>query len=131
MKSEIKQEQDGSYTLSVNLKLEGSMLEMEEHIQEMVNELGLKAALEALRKFDADGTPIQLKGQTLTSKGAKKKVPNAIRARRNRTPGLSIQPGRTSLYPIGKRWPYHRQSHATFCQNAELEICQHGWRTGL
>ena len=73
MKSEIKQEQDGSYTLSVNLKLEGSMLEMEEHIQEMVNELGLKATLEALRKFDADGRPIQLKGKTLTSKGAQKK----------------------------------------------------------
>ena len=73
MKSEIKQEQDGSYTLSVNLKLEGSMLEMEEHIQEMVNELGLKATIEALRKFDADGTPIQLKGKTLTSKGTQKK----------------------------------------------------------
>lgn len=73
MKSEIKQEQDGSYTLSVNLKLEGSMLEMEERIQEMANELGLKATLEALRKFDADGTPIQVKGQTLTSKGPQKK----------------------------------------------------------
>lgn len=73
MKSEIKQEPDGSYTLSVNLKLEGSMLEMEEHIQEMANELGLKATLEALRKFDADGAPIQFKGQTLTSKGAQKK----------------------------------------------------------
>ena len=73
MKSEIKQESDGSYTVSVNLKLEGSMLEMEEHIQDMVNELGLKATMEALRKFDTDGTPIQLKGQTLTSKGGQKK----------------------------------------------------------
>lgn len=73
MKSEIKQEQDGSYTVSVNLHLEGSMLEMEEHIQEMANELGLKATLEALRKFDADGRPIQIKGQTLSSKGPQKK----------------------------------------------------------
>lgn len=73
MKSEIKQEEDGSYTVSVNLKLEGSMLEMEEHIQDMVNELGLKATKEALRKFDTDGTPIQFKGKTLTSKGAQKK----------------------------------------------------------
>jgi hypothetical protein len=74
MKSEIKQEEDGSYTLLVNLKLEGSMLEMEDHIQEMVNELGLKATLAALRKFDTDGNAIQVKGKTLTSKGLKKKA---------------------------------------------------------
>ncbi len=73
MKSKIKEEKDGSYTVSVNLNLAGSMLEMEEQIQEMVNEVGLKATLEALRKFDTDGTPIQLKGERLSSKGSQKK----------------------------------------------------------
>ena len=39
----------------------------------LVNELGLKATLEALRKFDTDGRPIELKGQSLSSKGSQKK----------------------------------------------------------
>ncbi len=73
MKREIREEADGSITLSVNFKLEGSMLEMEEHIQQMVNEMGLKATLKALEKFDADGTPIIVGGKALTSKGKVKK----------------------------------------------------------
>jgi hypothetical protein len=52
MSSKLKKESDGSYTVSVNFKFEGSMLEIEEHIQEMVNEMGLKATLAALEKFD-------------------------------------------------------------------------------
>jgi hypothetical protein len=73
MKREIREESDGSITLSVNFKLEGSMLEMEDHIQQMVNEMGLKATLAALEKFDTDGTPIIVGGKTLTSKGKIKK----------------------------------------------------------
>lgn len=73
MKSDIKQEKDGSYTVRVNFKLEGSMLEMEDHIQEMVNKVGLKATLEALGKFDTDGKPIEVKGERMTSKGKQKK----------------------------------------------------------
>ncbi len=73
MKSKIQKESDGSYTISVNLKLEGSMLEMEEHIQEMVNEIGLKATLEALKQFDTTGEPLELKGKPLSSKGSQKK----------------------------------------------------------
>lgn len=73
MKREIREEADGSITLSVNFKLEGSMLEMEEHIQQMVNEMGLKATLKALEKFDTDGTPITVGGKTFTSKGKAKK----------------------------------------------------------
>lgn len=73
MSSKIKKESDGSYTVSMNLKFEGSMLEMEEHIQEMVNEVGLKATLAALEKFDSEGEPIQVKGKKLSSKGRGKK----------------------------------------------------------
>ncbi|MCB0593804.1 MAG: hypothetical protein H6557_07530 [Lewinellaceae bacterium] len=73
MQSKIQKEQDGSYTITVNVKLEGSMLKMEEHIQEAVNEIGLKATLEALKKFDTSGEPLQKGGEQLTSKGAQKK----------------------------------------------------------
>ena len=73
MRSEIREEQDGSITVSINLKLDGSMLSMEDDIQQVVNELGLKATLKALEQFDADGTPIEVGGKTLTSKGKIKK----------------------------------------------------------
>lgn len=73
-KSKIKKEKDGSYTISVNLKLEGSMLEMEESIQESVNEIGLHATLLALKEFDTDGSPIEVKGKKYTSKGSEKKT---------------------------------------------------------
>jgi hypothetical protein len=73
MSSKIKKESDGSYTVSVNFKFEGSMLEMEDHIQEMVNEMGLKATLAALEKFDSEGEAIFAKGKALSSKGKVKK----------------------------------------------------------
>lgn len=73
MKQEIREESDGSITFSVNMKMEGSMLEMEEQIQQMVNNIGLKATLAALEKFDTDGTPIVVDGEVLTSKGGVKK----------------------------------------------------------
>jgi len=74
MKREIREESDGSITMSVNFKIEGSMLEMEGYIQEMVNDIGLKATLKTLERFDADGTPIVVNGNRLTSKGKEKKT---------------------------------------------------------
>lgn len=74
MDCKIKAEQDGSYTFSVNMKLEGSMLNMENDIQGMVNKLGVGATLEALKKFDTDGSPIKWKGEILSSKGKQKKT---------------------------------------------------------
>ena len=73
MSSKIQKESDGSYTVSVNVKFEGSMLEMEDKIQEMVNEMGLKATLEALKQFDTSGESIQKGSDRLTSKGSEKK----------------------------------------------------------
>lgn len=73
MKHTIKEEKDGSYTFTVNLKFDGSMLEMEEQIAEMVNKLGISATLQALEQFDTDGESLEKGGQKLTSKGRKKK----------------------------------------------------------
>ena len=74
MSNLIKQESDGSITISVNVKLTGSFLEMEENIQQSVNEAGLQATLKALESFDADGSPIEVSGKTMTSKGKQKKT---------------------------------------------------------
>jgi len=70
----FKKERDGRITVSVNFKFEGSFLEMEEDIQKTLNELGLQATLEALKTFDTDGSPIEVSGEHLTSKGSQKKT---------------------------------------------------------
>jgi len=73
MENLIKHENDGSITISVNVKLTGSFLEMEESIQKAVNEVGLQATLTALESFDTDGSPIEVSGKRMTSKGKQKK----------------------------------------------------------
>ena len=73
MKKTVKIEEDGSYTFSLNMKFEGSMLEMEDKIEKMVNELGIAATMKALQKFDTSGEQLTQNGERLTSKGRKKK----------------------------------------------------------
>ena len=73
MKQSVKQEQDGSYTFSINLKFDGSMLEMEDKIEQMVNDLGIQATMKALQQFDTDGEVLLYKGDRITSKGRQKK----------------------------------------------------------
>lgn len=73
MIKQVKQEADGSLTVSVNLRFEGSMLEMEEKIAQTVNELGKFATVEALKQFDTDGSAIVVGNEKHTSKGLVKK----------------------------------------------------------
>lgn len=49
---------DGSINISVTMRLDGSLMEMENTILEVVNEIGNKATEEALKRFDTDGSPI-------------------------------------------------------------------------
>jgi hypothetical protein len=55
-------------TFQVTIDLEGSMLEMEEKILESLNEVGRVATAEGLKKFDTDGSSIQLGSVKLTSR---------------------------------------------------------------
>lgn len=73
MIKEIQQESDGSFTLKVNIRFSGNMLEMEEEIQRIANEFGRAATEEALRQFDTDGRPIVVDNAAYTSKGSQKK----------------------------------------------------------
>lgn len=58
-----------SVTIQVTIPLEGSMLENEERIQQELNEAGVLATGEALSRFDADGSPIEVGSVRFTSKG--------------------------------------------------------------
>ncbi len=56
--SNLTQNSDGSITVSVTLKLEGSMMEMENKVLNAVNEVGCIATGEALKQFDTNGMPL-------------------------------------------------------------------------
>jgi hypothetical protein len=61
-------------TVSTTVRLEGSLMEMEVAIREAVNEVGACATEEALKRFDADGSPIRIGDTKLTSRGCDRKL---------------------------------------------------------
>ena len=65
----IISESSQSLTLQITFDLEGSMLKVEEAIQESLNAAGLVATEQKLRSFDTDGTPLFFGATKLTSKG--------------------------------------------------------------
>jgi len=56
-------------TVAVTIRLAGSLLEMEEAIQEAINAVGCCATEEALKRFDTDGSPIRVGALKLTACG--------------------------------------------------------------
>ena len=64
---------DAAFTIQVEIPYNSSMLGFEEVIQQRLNEAGVLATREALQRFDADGSPIQVGDTKLTSKGKLKK----------------------------------------------------------
>lgn len=67
--AEIVSRQGNEIVLQVKVKLEGSMLEQEESIQQAVNELGAAATKEALSCFDTSGAQIKVASISLYCKG--------------------------------------------------------------
>lgn len=55
--------------ISITVELSGSLLQNEEQLQASLNEAGVAAMEHILERFDADGTPIVVAGQKLTSRG--------------------------------------------------------------
>jgi len=60
-----------SVVIQIEISLEGSMMQMEENIQDALNEAGCLATGKALETFDADGSPIVLGKTKLTARKAK------------------------------------------------------------
>ena len=69
MTAQVTRQSKDSITIEVTLPLSGSMLQAEEAIQDGLNEVGLLATEEKLKRFDTDGSPIQLGSVRMTSKG--------------------------------------------------------------
>src|SRR3954468_20472701 len=60
---------ESTFTIQVEVPYGSSMLDAEETLQQRLNEAGTLATGEVLRRFDADGSPIQVGDTKLTSKG--------------------------------------------------------------
>src|SRR4051794_11956888 len=69
MAAAVVRRTDTGFTVQVEVPYEDSMLEAEDAILAALNEAGVAATEEALRRFDADGKPIRLGPMKLTSMG--------------------------------------------------------------
>ena len=74
MAAQYKIEADGSVTITMNIKPEGSMLDQEEQIAQAVAELGRMATALSLQGFDTDGRSLVVDNEKHTSRGKEKKV---------------------------------------------------------
>jgi hypothetical protein len=73
MPAAIVRRTDTGFVLQVEVPYHDSMLEAEDAILAALNEAGVAATEEALRRFDADGKPIRLGPMKLTSMGRVRK----------------------------------------------------------
>ncbi len=73
MPAAVVRRTDTSFVVQVEVHYRDSMLEAEDAILDALNEAGVAATEEALRRFDADGRPIRLGPMKLTSMGKVRK----------------------------------------------------------
>ena len=73
MPAAVVRRTDTGFTVTFEVPYEGSMLDAEEAIQRALNEAGVAATEEALRRFDADGQPIRFGPAKFTSMGKVRK----------------------------------------------------------
>jgi len=72
--AEVISREGNEIVVQVKVKLEGSLLKMEDNIQKAVNDLGMAATGEALSLFDTTGAKIQIGDIRLSSKGKVAKI---------------------------------------------------------
>jgi hypothetical protein len=74
MTAEIIKSDGDELTIQVKVKISGSLFEAEHVILDACNEVGKLATSQAIKKFDTDGSPIQIAGVKLTAKAPVLKI---------------------------------------------------------
>jgi hypothetical protein len=69
MAAQIVHSSSQNITLQITVSFDQSMLDFETQLQQQLHEAGNLATAEQLRRFDTDGSPIQVGPTTLYSKG--------------------------------------------------------------
>lgn len=73
MAAQYKIELDGSVSITLSIKPEGSFLEQEEQIADALAEVGRLASELTMKQFDTDGRPVIIGNVKHTSRGLEKK----------------------------------------------------------
>lgn len=73
MPAQIISSTEEKVIVQIELPVSGSMLDQEEHIQEVLNEAGILFSSDALQRFDTDGSPLVIGRTKWTSKGLEPK----------------------------------------------------------
>lgn len=74
MTAEIIKSDGDELTIQVKIKITGSLFEAEHTILDACNEFGKLVTSQAIKKFDTNGTPIQMAGIKLTAKSPVQKI---------------------------------------------------------
>ena len=114
MPAAIVARSESTFTIQVEVPYGSSMLDAEETLQQRLNEAGTLATGEILRRFDADGSPIQVGDTKLTSKGKLKKE--------YQTPTVSHRWSGTSTRAAGAAGPTARWT----CPSNETHLARLG-----
>ena len=85
METKYNKESDGSITVSINVKLEGTMLSQEEQIEQALKELGLKMSQLSVESFDT----VSYQMRNIRAKDRKKKDSDPLRRNRSRAACIS------------------------------------------
>ena len=122
-------------TVEVTVRLNGDLLEMESAIQETSNAAGRCVSEEALKRFDADGSPMRVGAIKLTARGRDPKeyqTPyGAVQVERyayQKAPAAGASTARLSARPescAGRR-PFSPVSSATSTPSSTCARCKAG-----
>lgn len=123
MVAQYKLETDGSISMTLNIKPEGSMLEQEEQIAAAVAEVGRLATQLSLSDFDTSGSPIIVNNEKYTSRGKEKKLSVPLgRSSRLPTRVSTIKWRQNAGSPGAQCRDYRIRQHPPVCQDGKLEV---------
>jgi hypothetical protein len=114
-------------TIQATFSIKGTMLEVEEAIQEKINEIGLHVTQKKLEKFDTDGSPIIVGNKKFTSMGKHLKVYETLygAARVERHVYQSNEGGKT-FCPLDDRARIIVQSTPLFAKIVSFKYAMNG-----
>ena len=126
MKTTVASHQDGTVRLQIDIDISGSMLAVEERIQDAVNDLGRAATGLALEQFDTDLPAAGRRlagddraGQMAPSLPQSQDVPNPLRGHVGRAECVLNQSRRQGFCAPGGQGAAHPLRDTAICQDAE------------
>jgi hypothetical protein len=117
---------EDTVTIQMQVKLSGSMLDMEAEILGTLNEAGCLATKAALERFDTDGSRIEFGGVKWFSKGQlPKKYQTPYGEMEIERHVYQRSGGRKDVLSSGARCPNCRHINPSICKNGVAQVCKY------